>query len=117
MAVLADDPDAGPGAPGGVEQRCAGVVEFADEPGHVAARRAEPLRVVVEVRQVDERQVGPLRVEHLGRAAGDPVGAGEAGARSPEGAERELAELAIRADRSSPSGVPAMPNALLPSAA
>ena len=60
------------------------------------ARRAEPLGVVVEVGQVDERQVGPLASRHVGRGApGDPVGARQAGGRSPEGAERERAEVAL----------------------
>ena len=70
MAVLADHPDPSPGGLGRVEQGDAGVVQLADQAGHVAARRAEPLRVVVEVGQVDERQVGPLVRERRRRRTG-----------------------------------------------
>ena len=64
-----------------------------DEPGEVGAGGAEPLGVVVEVREVDERQVGPLVAEDARGAPGDPGGAGEPGGRAPEGVERELAQL------------------------
>ena len=67
--------------------------------GHVAAGGPEPLRVVVEVRQVDERQVGPLVAQHVGGRGGDPLRARQPGHRPPEGGERERAELAASARR------------------
>ncbi len=96
VAVLADDPHTGPGRSGGVDQRGAGVVQLADQPGHVAARRPEALGIVIEVRQVDQRQVGPLGLQHLGRCPGDPLRAGQPAARAPEGVEREGAQAVFQ---------------------
>ena len=96
MAVLADDPDPRPDGRAASSNGAQAVVQLADEPGHVAARGAEPLGVVIEVRQVDERQVGPLGLEHRGRRTGDPLGAGQPGARAPEGVEREAAERRLQ---------------------
>ncbi len=41
------------------------------------------------MRQVDKRQVRPVLAEDRGGAASDPLRAGQAGARTPEGEERE----------------------------
>ena len=116
VAVLADDPDPRPDGSGGVEQRGAGVVQLADQPGHVAAGRAEPLGVVVEVRQVDQRQVGPLRF-----AAPRPTRGRSSrcrGARRPVPRRCGTGSGPGRASSrsQSPSGVPVMPKTLLPSA-
>jgi len=54
MTVLAHHPDPSADNTGGVEQRFAGVVKFADKPGHVAARRPSPLRLVVEMGEINE---------------------------------------------------------------
>ncbi len=63
-------------------------------------RRAEPLRVVVEVRQVDQRQVGPLAIAAPRRAQrAIHSRAGQPRARPPEGVERETARGALPAAR------------------
>ncbi len=95
MAVFTDDPYARPDLLGGIEDRGTGIVQLAHETGHVATGWAETLRVVIQVRQVNQAQLGPISLENLGRAAGDPLRAGEAGTRSPEGVEREAAEVAL----------------------
>ncbi len=97
MTVLAEHPDPRAGLLGGVEQRGASGIQLADEPGHVAPGRTETLRVVIQVRQINERKLRPLDREHVGRRAGDPGGAGESGPRSPEGAEREGSERRFQA--------------------
>src|SRR5438105_2982167 len=57
VAVLAHHPHPRPDHLRRFQERAARVVQFADEPRQVTALRAETLRVVVEVRQVNERQV------------------------------------------------------------
>ena len=39
----------------------------------IAAFGAEPLRVIIQVRQIDERQIRLLRAQNLRRAAGNPL--------------------------------------------
>jgi len=48
----------------GFEQRQACIVELFDAPGHITPRRSEPLRVVIEVRQVHQGQRGALLGHH-----------------------------------------------------
>ena len=59
------------------------------------SRRPEALQVVVEVRQVDERQRRPLLPEDAQRAATDPARRLDVGGRPPEAEQRKLAELAV----------------------
>ena len=68
------------GCSGGVEHWEARLVELADEPRHVGARRAEALGVIVEVGEIDEGEVRTVVAEDVGGGPGDPSGAGEAGA-------------------------------------
>ena len=99
---------------GGVEHRERRRRRAPDKTGHVAARGPEALGVVVEVRQIDQRQVGPFAREPRQRT-GDPARARESGVWPPEGEERELAELGFEAFGEA-SGGPVMPKTLLPSA-
>ena len=76
--------------------------EVADELVDVAARgiaarvgRTEALQVVVEVRQVDEAEVGLLMLLDPSGAVGDPLRRWQTGARAPEGVEGEIAEVAL----------------------
>ena len=56
----------------------------------------EPLEVVVEMRQVDERERGPLGLVDVARAVGDPPARREVGRRAPEPEERELAQARVQ---------------------
>ncbi len=96
VAVFADDPDAGAGGLCGIEQRGGGVIELADESGHVGAGDAGALGLVIEVGQVGEQQVGAIVPQDIGGGLGDPAGAGQAGAGTPEGGEREGAEVLLQ---------------------
>ena len=60
---------------------------------------AEPLEVVVEVREVDQREVRPVGLDHLLGRAGDPAGRADPGARAPEAEERELPSSASSRSR------------------
>ena len=99
-----------------VEQGGAGGVELADEPGHVAARGAEALGVVVEVGQVDERQVGPLAIAGPRRPRGRSTRCTAARRPAPRRCGTGTGRGRVSSRSVRPSGVPVMPNALLPSA-
>ena len=116
MAVLADDPDPRADRSGRFEQGRAGGVELAHQPRHVAAGRPESLGIVIEMRQIDERQVGPFAVEDIGRGPGDPLRC-KAGPRpAPRRCGRETCPVRVSSRSVRPSGVPVMPKTLLPSA-
>ena len=68
-----------PRGSGLVEQGSAGVVQFLDQTRQVGAGGTETLGVVVEVGQVDQREVGPFVAKDRSRRSGDPGGAGQAG--------------------------------------
>ena len=89
MAVLADDPHTRPAFTGRVEDDGTSLIQLADQPRHVAAGRTESLQVVIQMRQIDQRQIGPILLDDRGSAASDPVGAREPGVRSPKRVERE----------------------------
>ena len=78
------------------EQRLAGVVEFLHALRHVAPGRPEPLRVVIEVRQVDEREVRLLVLQGVRGVPGDPLGTRRAGHRPPELREGKCSEFALQ---------------------
>ncbi len=92
MAVLADHPNRRPDGACGVEPGDTCVVQLLRHTLHVAALGTEALRVVIKVRQVDERQVRPFGLQHFGGAARDPLRAGQPGHRSPKRLKREGAE-------------------------
>jgi hypothetical protein len=73
MGILVDDPDLGAGCLGGVHKRRAGVVEFAHQPWQIAALRPQPLRVVIEMRQVYQRQLRSFALHDFGSTAGNPT--------------------------------------------
>ena len=104
MPVLADDPNPRAGRFRGVEQGGGGGIEFADEPRHVGARYAEPLGIVVEVRQVHQREVGTLRLENLRRGLADPLRARKAGSGSPKCTKGKRAELGFETGGKSVGG-------------
>src|SRR5271165_5479369 len=95
VAVFTHHPDSRTGRAGDIEQGSTDSIELTDQPGHVAAAGAKPLGVVIEVRQVHKGQLGTLTIEDLGRRSGNPMRAGQPGARSPEGVERELSQFAL----------------------
>ena len=68
---------------------------FASSAGNVRRERAVLLQRVIEVRQIDEAEGGRVFFLHPFRGGGDPLGRGDARRRSPEGGERELAEIAF----------------------
>ena len=76
----------------------------------------ESLRVVVEVRQVDQRQLGPLALEDLGGASGDPLACRAARHSGPQNVWNGKRPRSRSSRSHSPSGVPVMPKTLLPSA-
>ena len=117
MAVLADDPDPGPDRPGLVEQRGAGVVELAGRAGAGRSRRG---------RTAGGRSRGGAGRRASGRAArrGATLAAHraiQAVQASPAAGPQKVWNGNLPSSASSrsvrPSGVPAIPNALLPSAA
>ena len=57
--------------------------------------RAEPLQVVVEVRQVAERERRLARGAHVHRGARDPLAGGDVGGRPPELEQREWSEPGV----------------------
>ena len=63
----------------------------------VAARigRSEALEVVIEVREVDQTEVGLLMLFNPAGRIGDPLRGRQAGARAPERMEREIAKFAL----------------------
>ena len=67
---------------------------------HVLQRRrrprADPLQVVVEMRQIDQRQRGRVFDLHQLRGVGDPAGRGDRCARTPEVEERKRPELLLQ---------------------
>src|SRR5262249_30674763 len=95
VTIFANDPHPGAGRLGGIEHRGAGVVQLADEPGHVAAGGSESLWVVIEVRHVQERQLGALVLDDLGGASSDPLRAGKSGTGAPKRVEWELSQRAL----------------------
>ncbi len=99
MPIFADDPDSCSHRSGPVQQRCASGVELTDKTGHIAARWTVALGVVIEVRQVNQREIGTIAIQNLGCRAGDPLGARKARARPPERMKGELAQAHSRADR------------------
>src|SRR5690349_8673118 len=93
MAVLADDPNSGADFLSCVKQGCCGSVELADLRGHVAAARPEPLRIVIEMRQINECEIRSFGVEDVSRCIGDPLSTWQSRHRSPKGLEWKLAEV------------------------
>ena len=63
----------------------------------IAARvgRTEALEIIVEVRQVDQAEVGLLMLFNPAGRIGNPLRRRQAGARTPEGMEREIAKFAL----------------------
>src|SRR5206468_1066391 len=55
----------------------------------------QALEVVVEVREVDEREPGRLALDDAARGAGDPAARVDVRSRPPEAEERERAERAL----------------------
>jgi len=66
------------------DQFAANCVHMGDVPCDVRMIRAEALQVVVEMRQVNQRQGGAILPEHMLRAAPDPVRRCHVGRRAPE---------------------------------
>src|SRR5437764_1217239 len=77
VPILAHDPDARTLLHRLVQERGTGVVELAYEPAQVAAGGTEALGVVIEVGQIDEREVRMFGSQDLRRASGDPFRAGQ----------------------------------------
>ena len=80
-----------------VDQRAAHGVDLAQVLLHARVReiRAEALQVVVEMRQIGERERRIARLHHVQRRLGDPVAGGDVGERAPEPEQRELPELRV----------------------
>jgi hypothetical protein len=78
-------------------------VDFVKVLADVRMVGAEPLEVVIEVGQVDERQGGPVLVEDVAGAGGDPLRRDDIRLRAPEVEQGELPELGIELRRSRPS--------------
>ncbi len=95
MAIFVGDPDARPRLARGIQERLAGGIQFAGKPRPVASIRPEALAVVIQVRQINEGKIGwPAGAgQHFGCATSDPLGAGQAGRRPPEGAKRKVAKF------------------------
>ena len=101
MPIFADHPYTRADSARGVEQRSASVIQFAGQTGHIAARGAEALRIVIQVRQIDERQIGPFALQYLGGAARDPLRAGQSRHRTPERGKGKRTEFAFEIVRQS----------------
>ncbi len=76
-----------------LEQRDQGRVDGLGGGDRLLGVGAEPLEVVVEVRDVDHGQVGLLGVDELAGGAHDPVRRGDARVRAPVGEQGELAQV------------------------
>src|SRR6516225_4297543 len=63
----------------------------------MATFRAEALGIVIQVRPVDERQVGSFLPQQLRGTASDPLGARESGQRSPEGVKGKRSQRLFQA--------------------
>ena len=79
-----------------LDQLPANRVDRAEIARQLRIARAEPLEVVVEVRQVDERERRVPRVVEVQRAVGDPARRRDVGARTPVVEQREDAELRVQ---------------------
>ena len=94
-AVFGQHQDAQAFGLGGSDQVARGRIEVAQRLRHRRMGRVRPvaLQVVVEVRQVDERQRRPVGADHVPRGLGDPPRRGDGRARTPELEQREGPEL------------------------
>ena len=101
MPIFADHPYTRADSARGVEHWSASVIQFAGETGHIAARGAEALRIVIQVRQIDKRQIGPFALQYLGSAARDPLRAGQSRHRTPERGKGKRTEFAFEIVRQS----------------
>jgi hypothetical protein len=91
-AVLADDQHGGAPGDAALGQLAGHPVDVGRRRGGLRAVGAVPLQVVVEVRQVDERQVRPRRVDQVGGRARHPARRRQPGGRPPVGEQRERSE-------------------------
>jgi hypothetical protein len=85
---------------GVLDQLTANRVDRAEVGGELRITGPEPLQVVVEMRQVDERERRLPRVVDVLRAVGDPARRGDVGARSPVVEQREVPSFALSSSRS-----------------
>src|SRR5262249_44640237 len=93
MAVLAHHPNARSSLLRGVEKRRAGVIQLARQARHIGGFDPEALRIVVQVRQIDQCQLWMLRAQNFGGAVGNPLRGGQARHWAPERVERKWPEF------------------------
>src|SRR4051812_25819820 len=70
VGAFVDDPDAGADYLGSIDDYAAGGVQLAHQSGQIAFIGTEPLRVVIEMRKINERQIGTVALENFGSAPG-----------------------------------------------
>ena len=70
MAIFAYHPDPRTSCPSCIEQRKTSFIEFGNQARERI--RPEPLRVVVEMREINQCQVGMILIQYLGCTATDP---------------------------------------------
>src|SRR4051812_24420915 len=74
MRILVDHPDAGTRQLRLFEQGLAGGVQLADQARQVAMLGPQALGFVIQVRQVDQREVGSMLLQRFDGTARDPGG-------------------------------------------
>src|SRR5437870_2065094 len=99
MAVFANHPNPGTAGLSRVQQRLGSCIELADQTSHVAAVGTVALRIIIEMRQVHQCEIGVPCPQQFGRTAGNPLRAWQTSRRTPKRVEREWAELLFQSLR------------------
>ncbi len=92
-AVFGEHHDAGAVAAGVGDEVARHRVDFREAFRDARVIGTEPLQVVVEVREVNERKRGRAGAPHVQRRVGDPARRGDVGGRPPEMEQRERPKL------------------------
>src|SRR5262245_33359604 len=97
MAIFANNPSARSDGPRRFNQGEARIVQLLHQTIHLTCLRSETLGVVIQMRKIDEGQVGTLVAQDFGSTLSNPLGRRQPRLGTPEGVKRKRAELAFEA--------------------
>src|SRR6516165_6161530 len=99
MPILADHPNARANRSRRLQKRRACGIQLADQPGHITSVGPKALWVIIEMRQIDQREIRLLRIQDFRSTARDPLGTRQTCQGAPKRLKWKWTKLALQALR------------------